>query len=269
MIYENIDIKYEGNKAWLLTYIHSDMAEIEPQIRPLVLVVPGGGYGYTADREAEPVALRFAAAGFNAAVLRYSVFPVKYPISLCQLALAVAYIKENAGRLRTDPDRIITCGFSAGGHLAASLGNSWNSSELSRLTGKEAELMRPAGQILCYSVITSGEKAHRGSFDNLIGREADEKLTEALSIEKHVGAHTPKSFIWHTFADKLVPVENSLMMAQALRAAGVPFELHIFPEGWHGLSLADRETAKNREAVPDFAAKNWFPLACEWVERLR
>jgi acetyl esterase/lipase len=235
-------------------------ALLEPYIlkgdapRPAVLIFPGGGYTFTSDREAEPIALRFNAAGFHAVVLRYRVAPHRHPAPLEDAEAALSLLRAKAGEWRVDPGRIAVCGFSAGGHLAASLG----------LLGR----IRPNAMILCYPVITGGPFAHSGSFENLLGEEASGPLREELSLERRADSSAPPAFIWHTYADEAVPVENSLLLASALRGAGVPFELHIFPEGSHGLSLAEAETDSGRGAEIDPHVARWMPLCLEWLEGL-
>ncbi len=142
---------------------------------------------------------------------------------------------------------MIVCGFSAGGHLSASLGVFWDREFVWEALGLTGEKVRPDGLILAYPVISSGEFAHRGSFEHLTGRSGETKGEELLSLERQAGPQTPPVFMWHTAADGTVPVENSLLFAMALRKAGVSLELHIFPEGRHGLALASEETAKDMD----------------------
>jgi len=235
--------------------------------RPAVLICPGGGYGFTSDREAEPIAMQFNAAGFHAFVLYYSVAPRKHPQPLMDISRAMCIIRENAEEWNIESDKIAACGFSAGGHLAASLGVLWNDPVLDNVSGITKGMNKPNALILCYPVITSGQYAHRGSFINLLGQQADEKLLSKMSLENQVNEHTPPAFIWHTFSDSAVPVENSLLFAQAMRAKNIPFELHIYPEGPHGLSLATKETdSGNMGEYPHVAT--WMHLCTEWLELL-
>ena len=161
-------------------------------------------------------------------------------------------------------------GCSAGGHLAASLGVFWDEDFLAEsqgLSASEHELLRPDGLLLCYPVITSGEFAHRGSFENLLGSR-QEGLGEKLSLEKQVTSKVPKTFIWHTFADQSVPVENSLLFVSALRRAGVPTEFHMYEKGAHGLALADKLTETNDGRAVQEECTSWIRLAHTWLESL-
>ncbi len=268
----NIWDGFEGavrGKAVLKAYI----PELTPEIsstrkRKAVLVCPGGGYGFVSEREGEPIALAFAAQGLNAFVLTYEVAPaVKHPQPLLDVSRAMCIIRENAGRCHTDVDGIAVCGFSAGGHLAASLGVFWKEKTIRETLGIREGMNKPNALILCYPVITSQlGQAHRGSFYNLLGENLEESAYAALSLEKHVNGDTPPSFIWHTFDDDLVPVENALLFAQSLKKNNIPFELHVFPSGVHGLSLCDERTATSEGQVNKYAGK-WFDLCIDWLKR--
>lgn len=234
------------------------------QPRGLALICPGGGYQRTTAREAEPVAMQFTSAGWHAAVLWYSVAPRRHPQPLLDLSRAVCILRERAEAWTIDPRKIAVCGFSAGGHLAASLGVHWNKPYLSNVSGILSGQNRPDALILCYPVITGGQFRHEGSFQNLLGDAPEPGLLEAMSLEHHVGPHTPPTFLWHTVADQAVPVENSLLFAQALRNHEIPFELHIYFEGSHGLSLATAETALP-DKPPDGHVAGWMRLCLEWL----
>ncbi len=269
MFSETIPIRTDHTTARLTAYFQDASPELGlDRKRPVVLICPGGGYGFVSDREAEPVALRMCGMGFHACVLRYSVSPEIFPAALWELAASVAWLRQHSEEYHIDADKIVVCGFSAGAHLAGCLGVFWNRDFLRELTGFSAEEMRPDRLILSYPVVTSGTFAHRGSFDNLLGDDCRnaEKL-ELLSLEKQVTPAMPPVFLWHTFADDAVPVENSLLLAQAMREAGVAFELHIFPEGGHGLSLADEQTdnGTGTQIVPECAV--WPALAADWIGR--
>lgn len=238
--------------------------------RPLVLLCPGGGYGRTSDREAEPIALQFLAMGYHAAVLRYSCAPARYPTALLELASAMALVREKAGEWRVDADKIVVQGCSAGGHLAASLGMFWSEDFLAERIGlrkTQQHLLRPNGMILCYPVITSGEFAHKGSFENLLGEKL-EMLAEKMSLENQVNDKTPKAFIWHTFEDGSVPVENSLLLVRALRRAAIPTEFHMYPKGAHGLALATHLTETSDGRAVQEECSTWVELADTWLKHL-
>lgn len=270
MLTEKIDINAEGSLpgAALYTYIIDSSPEIRHNERPLVLICPGGGYEFTSDREAEYLALQFLAMGYHAAVLRYSITPAVFPTALCELAMAMKTIKERAAEWNVISDKIFVLGCSAGGHLAASLGVFWNDEELkiADRIGTVPEMLRPAGLILCYPVITSGEYAHRGSFDFLLKGICTDELMAKVSLEDQVTADTPPVFIWHTFTDDCVPVENSLMFVNALKKAGVNTEFHMYPVGGHGLSTAKEITLSPNwnEVVPE--CQSWLPLLEIWLK---
>ena len=232
--------------------------------RGAVLVLPGGGYSFTSEREGEPIATRFAAAGYHAFVLWYSVAPHRHPQPVADVARALCVIREHAEAWNLDPDKIAVIGFSAGGHLASSIAVHWNKPWLACIPGIRTEWAKPNALLLSYPVISSGPFTHRGSFDCLLGEDAPEEALALMSSEKQVGGHVPPTFLWHTFADGLVPVENSLLFAQALRTAGVPFELHVFPDGFHGLSTVDAETCT--PDVVDPHVGGWMKLAVEWLD---
>jgi acetyl esterase/lipase len=236
--------------------------------RPAVLICPGGGYSITSNREAEPIAIRFAAAGFHTFVLRYRVAPSRHPKPLLDVSRAMWIIRENAELWNVDPEKIAVCGFSAGGHLAGSLGVFWHEDYIGEAIGMPKGMNKPNALILSYPVISSGQFAHRGSFENLLGKDASKEMQESMSLELHVSQQTPKTFLWHTFEDKGVPVENSLLFAQALRREGIPFELHIYPDGFHGLALCDEETAGIHEVAGGWLYPHvgtWFQLCVEWL----
>jgi acetyl esterase/lipase len=162
---------------------------------------------------------------------------------------------------------VFVCGFSAGGHLAASAGILWNSPVLDEIAaGAPRDIVRPTGMILSYPVISSGEWGHKGSFLRLCGKEEPtEEELNAFSLEKHVTADTSPAFIWHTTADKTVPVQNSLMLAGALATESIPFELHVFPNGRHGLALCNELTSSGNPTLIDPHAAPWMDLAIRWA----
>lgn len=271
MINETFPIQAEGSlpDTRLITYIQDHYQEIDIQTRPLILICPGGAYAYTSPREGEAFAMQFLAMGCHAAVLKYSCAPAVYPTALTELAASMKLIRENAEKWHVDS--VIVLGCSAGGHLAASMGVFWDEdflAEAAGIQGSDHSLLRPDGLILCYPVITSGDFAHRGSMDNLLGPDRCEKKEwlEKMSLENHVSPKTPKTFIWHTFTDGSVPVENSLMFVSALRKAGVNTEFHMYPVGGHGLGLANRLTQNPGGMAVQEECTTWIPLVKTWIE---
>lgn len=275
MIYEKIKLKditskLKDSEAIISAYIPENSNEINiNKKRETIIMCPGGGYVRTSDREAEPVALKFVADGFNVVVLRYSVAPNKYPTALLELAAAVNFVRNKSEEWNVDKDKVIVCGFSAGGHLAGSLGVLWNDKIIEEALEINKNNVKPNAMILCYPVITSGEFAHKGSFDNLLGEDKSEEEREKVSLEKLVSKETPQTFLWHTFDDGAVPVQNSLFFANSLATNNVPFELHIYPNGVHGLSLCEELTAMNGESEHiNKHVSTWFKLAIEWIKKL-
>lgn len=271
MLHERIAIKIPGfpHEGILYTYFLGNREETRPQKRrPVIVVCPGGGYEKTSDSEAEPVAMQFLAMGCHAAVLRYSVAPARYPEALLQLAQTVRILRENAGKWNIDPNQIILQGSSAGGHLAACLGVFWNRSFLTEQLGTVPKMIQPNGLILSYPVITTGKMSHRGSFQNLLGEDSEnqEKL-DSVSLELCVTKSTPRAFLWHTATDPKVPVENSLLFFQALHSFGIPAELHIYPIGGHGLSLATEETSPLDGSGVQMECQSWIDLVDKWLGR--
>lgn len=241
----------------------SNTSELKQSPRRAVIVCPGGAYSGLADHEADPVAQRFLAAGIAAFVLRYGVGEgAKDHAPLCQIALAIKHIRENAAHYNIDPDHIYTCGFSAGGHLAGSAGVFWDHPAVKAVLGDApAGINRPNGMILCYPVISAGEFGHKGSFYKLCGsKEATQAELDRFSLELHVNETTPPAFIWHTWDDNGVPIQNSFLMAEALTRAKVPVELHVYPHGHHGLGLCTDQSSRGAAHC-----KGWIDLAINWV----
>lgn len=265
---EQIKIQVEGSgkDVCLETYILGDVMDgARNRKTPLVLICPGGGYAMTSNREAEPIALQFNSMGYQAAVLRYSCAPAVYPTALCEVAQSVKLIREHAEDWNVDAEKIIVMGFSAGGHLAASYGVFWNESWLTEKMQCDKQLLKPNGLVLCYPVISSKEEiAHQDSIKNLLG-ESYPEMKEQVSLEDKVGKHTPKTFLWHTFTDPVVPFWNSFRFAEALGKAGVPMEYHLYPQGGHGLSRANEQTANEEGKGVEKVCQSWVPLLRSWM----
>lgn len=248
--------------ATLTSYTLDIFNETGRRKSPAVIISPGGGYYKIAEKEAEPVAVRFAAHGIQAFVLDYSVGKVPFPIALLELSKAVAFVRENAFEWDIDPENISICGFSAGGHLTASLGVHWNS-DLIKNTLSLTDEHKPNSMILCYPVITSGEYTHEGSIINISDDEGC--FSDMFSLENHVSKDTPRTFIWHCADDDVVPVENTLFFAKALSKNKINFEAHIYPFGGHGLSLCDETTSYTLQEHNEKCSE-WFIKAVNWIK---
>lgn len=229
-----------------------------------VIVLPGGGYQVNAKSEGEPTALAFLNAGVQAFLLEYSVAPARWPQQLLETASAIAWLRANASKYGVDPNKIAVCGFSAGGHLAGCAANLWNHPVIAEKLGLTGEQARPDAAILSYPVITMGEFGSGMTRSNLFGNAP---VVEETSLENSVTDRNPPTFLWATYTDGSVPVENSLMYANALRAKHVPFEMHIFNKGPHAMGLATGESAWQEDHT-DSRASAWHPLCVSWLKNL-
>lgn len=267
MIYRNIIIPAGDGSVSLTVYAPDNFPAVDMnRRRPAVVLCPGGGYHHLSCGESEPVALQLVAADCCVCIVRYDVAPAVFPTALIQLAAAVAHIRSHAEEYYVNLNKILVMGFSAGGHLACSLGVRWHEPWLSECLGLQPEDIRPNGMVLCYPVITAGEFAHRASFKNLTASE-DPSLHQQHSLERLVTDKTPPAFLWHTTMDTVVPTENTLLFFSALRRCGVNGEMHIYPEGDHGLALASRLTTRHDEYIRP-AVQNWFSMAVRWIHQL-
>ncbi len=262
--YQKAGLKGEQYCAELTAVTLKVSPETGLRRRPAVIICPGGGYEMLSDREAEPVAMRFASFGINAFILKYSL-KAQFPVNALELAASIAHVRSNAKEYDIDPNKIIVCGFSAGGHLAASIAVHWNNSLIKEPFGY-AEEHKPNGIILCYPVITSGKFRHEGSITNITRENSNAETLDMLSLEKHVSKDTPKTFIWHCADDKNVPVQNSLDYMRALSCNNITYEGHVYPNGGHGLSLADEATA-GRDSHINKVCDKWFGLCIDWIRR--
>ncbi len=247
-------------------YLPYNMTEMKRENlkRPCLVVCPGGAYAMCSQRESEPIALNFTNDGFNAFVITYSVAPHKFPAQLLEVAAVMELIYKNADEWNCDTNKITIIGFSAGGHLAAHYSTMYGCKEVREYFPESKSVN---ALILSYPVITADyEHAHKGSIQNLLGHDPiDENETAYISCEKQVDENTPPAFIWHTAEDNCVSVKNSLLYAEALSKNKVPFELHIYPFGWHGLSTADEQTNNN---VDDkmLHVRSWIEQSKKWLK---
>lgn len=274
----NITLWKNKDKVFLTPYLQECSVP-----KPAVIVCPGGGYMMTADNEADPVARAFQKSCYHAFVLRYSNLQTgesAYPQPLFDIARAMEVIHENAEKWMIDTQKIVVCGFSAGGHLASSLGTSWKSSLLKEKFGKSPEIFRPAALILSYPLVDytrsisdwietgpGGKEINLSHLCNkgIFGKkEPSEEEMRNLSPINHIDEDVPPCFIWHTTEDPLVEVEGSLEFAKRLKEHAIPFEIHLFEKGPHALSLCTKETtAEENLGLP---CSQWFGLALRWLE---
>ncbi len=244
----------------IVSYLHEDDRE-----RPCILVIPGGGYCHVSATEGEIVADTFWDMGYNTFVLTYTINTFfQVPLMdqpLLDACRALRILKKNASTYHIDPEKIAVCGFSAGGHLAASTCVHFADADEKETNSKYKEISgRPSAGILSYPVIHSGEYAHQDSFRALLGADIyeqaekeEEKAKDLLhyqSLDTQVTEETSPCFLWHTVTDELVPVDNSILFFQALRKKGIRAGLHLYPAGHHGLSVGTAAWANGRYGFP-------------------
>ncbi len=224
-----------------------------------VVICPGGGYGHLADvKEGSDVATWLNSLGVTGIVLKYRLSPrYRHPAPLLDAQRAIRLVRSHAADWKLDPQRIGILGFSAGGHLASTAGTHFDQGDPGADDPIDKLSCRPDLMVLCYPVISlTSPYTHVGSRNNLLGANADPKLLELLSNEKHVTRETPPTFLFHTSGDTGVPPENSLMFYMALHARGVPAELHIYEQGKHGVGLAPK----------DPVLSSWPRRCSQWME---
>lgn len=260
-LYKEYNLERKDNyKGYLTIYEETDSRK-EMNMKdkyPGMLILPGGGYEFLSDREAEPIAINFLSNGYVCAVLKYTI-NAKYPRPLIEAMLALKYLKEHSRKYHIRKDKIGCIGFSAGGHLAGML---------STINDKEKELVdsttyRPDLTILSYPVVSSDESfTHVGSL-NVIGLLNN----ELGAVEKRVDKNTPPMFIWHTKDDECVPVKNSIVLSDALKRNGIEHELVLFESGPHGLSTADSRTVYRKDINNSINEDSkWFNMAIDFLK---
>lgn len=300
MLIEKIKLWEDDENSNLVTYVLDNSREFKTdQRRPAILVCPGGGYIDVSDREAEPIALRFAAEGYHTFVLNYNTYFIKstqnnnslprtnrksiYPGPLLDLAKAMMIIRENADKWFVDCEKISVCGFSAGAHLALSLGAHWQDELLKDKLQADSKTFKPNSLILGYPLTDYNimknvyeNTTDKGllSFFNISNRAifgserpTDEQLNK-ISPTNYITSNMVPTFIWHTATDGLIYVLNSLKLAEELTKHKIPYELHVFEEGPHGMSLCNEVTA-SEEAHIDSHCEKWIGLALEFLKKDR
>lgn len=266
MICEKIDL-YGDHRVMLYTYIQKwTTAPGHYPARGGVIVLPGGAYMFHGTSEGEPVAAAFAAAGFNAYLLRYSIGEyATFPNSAADVCRALKLIRKSAGEFGQDPDKLALCGFSAGGHVAACVGTMWNRKDLldaSDCTGEEG---KPNALILGYPGITVDIPGQGDMFRLLAGDRTLEELAEIASAEKWVGPHTPPVFLWNIYRDRMVPVEHGLMFQKALAEQDIPFECHTYMEGNHASALNTAASSLGDPERENPHVARWFGDCTAWL----
>lgn len=279
----------------LTTYVLDDLPELKSgRKRPAIIICPGGAYMACSDSEGESVALRFAAMGYHAFVLKYSVYfrgegfrgipehmepklECQYPTQMRELGMAMLILHENSELWRLDTEKIAICGFSAGAHNCGMYATNWHKPIIAGYLKAPIEKLRPAAMILSYMLsdyvflkeISRGNPVAKVLFGAsaiaFLGTESvGEELLYEVSPARNVSENTPPAFIWATTEDELVPVAHSLRMAHALADKAIPFEMHIFENGPHGLSLSTQASALVKMQIDPGVAK-WIDLAEAWL----
>lgn len=246
-------------------YVHEKNREFgENRVYPAMIVFPGGGYGFCSEREAEPIAMKFYAEGYNVFTLYYTVTGgdrsrKAFPDALLEGCALIDYVRNNAEELLVDPNKIAVIGFSAGGHLAGTVCTRGGDKLVTDFLGREAI---PNAGVLCYPVITGGKFAHRGSFINYLGTE-DLAEHEKNGVENFVSEKTPPIFMFHSADDPTVPIQNSLMMGMKLAEYKIPFEYHVYKKAGHGIS-----TATKMVNTPSDHVANWISDALYFLKEI-
>lgn len=222
----------------------SDRPSITPMLigndrkSPAVLIIPGGGYSIVCEAtEGSPIGKKFNSLGYHAFILDYRTAPCRYPAPQQDAVRAIKMIRANADKWMVDPDEIYVCGFSAGGHLAASLGTICRSLDANDHDRCDEFSARPDGMILCYGVLAFEEWSNLKTQENLLG-ENFRNIRQEFSLPAFVSEDTPPAFLFHTICDQVVDFRNSIVFAEAMAAAGRPCQLALNNWGDHGMLLA-------------------------------
>ena len=272
MYIEKILLNEENENVYLDAYIADKISSFT---RKAILVIPGGAYrSICSEREGEPIAIAFLNAGFNAFVLHYSVIDnndnLKFPTQLIEASRAIKHIKDNAERYGIDKEQLFVTGFSAGGHLCASIGILWDLPEIYAAIDMPYGYNKPTGILPIYPVVTcTPPDMLPGTLKNLLRCEnPTSEMLDKVCLEKHVNEQSSPMFLLHTANDTSVPVFNSLALAKAYAEANLTFELHIYPDAPHGVALGNNITKCDNDAWVDSAIASWIDSAVYWMEHL-
>ena len=268
MIHKRIDLNGKG--AFLVTYVHDKntqlwdkVGEWAPEDRPAIIVNPGGRYFYCSEREGEPIAFPFLNAGYNVFVLYYRTAEASvFPAPLEDVSLAIWHIRQNAKEYNTNPDKIAVAGFSAGGNLASMIATQWYRGDLAERLGIPEGGNRPNAVILGYAPTN----LERRIVPNMTVGAIYESNPPEVTTVNYIDEHTPPCFIWHTMEDENVPVSNAIGFAAKCLENHVPFELHIFQNGPHGLSLNTDLTGYKLPHPVN--VESWVPMCINWMNKL-
>lgn len=266
MICEKIDL-YGDHRVMLYTYIQrwTTVPGHYPS-RAGVVVLPGGAYMFHGTSEGEPVAAAFAAAGYNAYVLRYSIgAQARFPNAVADVCRALKLIRQRAEGWNQDPDKLALCGFSAGGHVAACAGTMWQRQDVMEASDCFHGEGRPNGLILGYPCITVDVEGQGDMYRLLAGERSLEELRAMASPEQWVGDHTPPVFLWNIYRDKMVPVEHGLAFMAALAAHDVPFECHTYMEGNHASALNTPASSLGDPVRENSHVARWMEDCQAWL----
>lgn len=275
MIHETINLSADG-RVCLKTYIHdqSSQSDFQIQKRPAVIVMPGGAYAFLSDAEAEPVALTFLKEGYNTFVLRYSVGDsCTYPEILEEVSKAIWTVRSHAEEWNINPDAIVLMGFSAGACLAAMSATQWNTPGLASRLGVPEDGIKPNAAVIAYAPWDNTNTIQKDpKFYNPECAKIAKDCTPELDFINYTGPHMPPLFIWHNRYDKYVPASNPVMIAAKLYELDLPFELHIFQGGEHGMSVCNALSSHHEKARtlntenPNVAM--WVPMCTNWINGL-
>lgn len=280
---EEINLNEGIFNATLTAYIQNPTTDQKDiSLRPAILICPGGAYISITDKEAEPVALRFISSGYQAFVLKYSIGAglAHFPTPFLDAAKAILIIRENAHKWSINPDKIILCGFSTGGHLAAILATSWNDSYFSKALKVDNVLIKPNAVVLGYPLLDlyklqEKHSKHNSNMQSIIEMmfasvfgtvNPNKDQLDEWNIINRITTQMPPTFMWTTSEDALIDVEESLDLVKKLSFHGIPYEFHVFEKGAHGLSLGDQSVGYNEYDIKEHInASRWIELALNWI----
>ena len=272
MIYKKVFLKdyfpFLKSEATLTSYCLSNHEEYPYEVkRKTILVIPGGGYEFVSKREAEPVAVKFLALNFNVFVLDYTVGDFEFPYPTIEAFAAMAYIRQHADEYNVDLNYVGVCGFSAGGHLAASISNYFKEEQYQKMLGVKEEDLRIDFSILVYPVLTTDlVNGHSGTAERISQNRQD--LADYFDIVNHISSYFPPTYMWSTKEDVDVPPECSQIFKKKLDELHIKNEYHLFPKGRHGGATCDELTTDPEEVARIKEAKEWINQAAAFINSL-